>query len=79
MSFDLKAYVQKKKEESFSLSDYVAQKKQQALDNVKPEDPTLGQIGKGIGRELNMVDDQIVKNYHKEGDFGIFLYRVKNI
>jgi len=52
MSFDLKAYVQKKKEESFSLSDYVAQKKQQALDNVKPEDPTLGQIGKGIGAEL---------------------------
>ena len=52
MSFDLKAYVQKKKGESFSLSDYVAQKKQQALDNVKPEDPTLGQIGKGIGAEL---------------------------
>ena len=52
MSFDLKAYVQKKKEESFSLSDYIAQKKQQALDNVKPEDPTLGQIGKGIGAEL---------------------------
>ena len=52
MSFDLKAYVQKKKEESFSLSDYVAQKKQQALDNVKPEDPTLGQIGTGIVKEL---------------------------
>ena len=52
MSLDIKAYVQKKKEESFSLSDYVAQKKQEALDNVKPEDPSLGQIGKGIGAEL---------------------------
>lgn len=56
MSFDLKSYVQKKKdeleEESFSLSNYVAQKKQEVLDEVKPEDPTLGQIGKGIGAEL---------------------------
>ena len=56
MSFDLKSYVQKKKDEledqSFSLSNYLAQKKQEVLDEVKPEDPTLGQIGKGVVAEL---------------------------